>query len=218
MWFLKWVKRYITPKKVAGKKTGSKEGLSQLYTLYDTCDICPLWVYISLVCDEDIKVLIKEGNPPEEALKTAKLNLLFEFNELISDGENKIQSTIRKIYKYKSQLMVLEIALVLISEGRMEDVKGVLKALGIRNDEATKTVSQIKGKIGSISIHLQKELKEYEGLNRNEEKANRKDFDALLAKLTKFFGFRVMKDITLSEYAAYIKEYNLHTQNTTHGQ
>ena len=51
--------------KSAGPKPGSPDGSGSSYTLYDSCNKCPLRAYIEMACNDNLRALVIGGNPPE---------------------------------------------------------------------------------------------------------------------------------------------------------
>lgn len=66
--------------KSAGPKPGSPDGSGSSYTLYDSCNKCPLRAYIEMVCNDNLRALVIGGNPPEEVLQEVRMALVAEFH------------------------------------------------------------------------------------------------------------------------------------------
>lgn len=201
-------------KKAVGKKTAGKEKSTRSYTLYDTCDKCTLWVYIELVCEDNIEALIVEGKPTKEELEDAKRELLFEFSNMMSDFSNSKELTsVKNIYKYKSELTSLVLCANLVSAGDTEKIKDELKLFGIYAKTNEEIIKKIESKIKSVKLRLNIEYKNVESTRKEEYKPQKSDFAKMLVVLSKFSGYKLDKySITLEEYAEHIKLYNEHIE------
>lgn len=195
----------------AGKKPENREGLQKSFVLYDSCDICPLGVYIRLVCDDDPQALVVRGKPSEDDLAAARHRLMAEFAELSGDGLfGQVNASVQKMNMYRSGILLLGVCQRLLIYGEKRTILPVLDRIGIRFPVTTdiKTIqSKISGLIQERKIRLKNEEKRYRKMTAGgkEEKPDRGYFTRQLVSLSKYAGFRLTTDITLSEYAAYIK-------------
>ena len=204
--------------KSAGKKAAAPAESQRSYSLYDTCDKCPLWVYINLVCDKDIRALIKKGNPPTEELEEARDNIASEFAELSANTTmSSIHNCQRQIYFLKSQIYGLAISLHLVSSGEHVEAIDYINKQGLRikaasfDKESVENIEKkIKNAIANRNIRLTQETKrltEIAGGRQKGAEFTKTLFNDQLIHLSKHFGFRITKKITLAEYAGYIKDY-----------
>lgn len=202
-------------KKHVGRKRGAKERSNRSYTLYDSCDKCPLWVYMDLVCDEKLESLVINGKAPEDVLKEARTNLIIEFSQLSGDTHTDvINNILRKIYLYKNEINIFRICASLIVSGEYESSLKQLAKMGIRSgipqntEQANGLLKNIEGRIKGKDIYLQKEIKRYEELTKDQgENPKRQLYEEQIVVLSKHSGFKLDKNMTLAEYAAYLKDY-----------
>lgn len=208
------VEKCTTIKKHVGKKRGNREKSKKYYTLYDTCDKCPLHVYIDLTCNDNLRALSKSGNPPIEVLKEARGRLLTEFAGLSGDGQfNIVNSAIRKINGYRSRVLLLSICYRLVYMGAVDKAIECLNQSGIKCSkpmnvkETESLLGKVSGAINESKIRLRSEKRKYDGFigESKTTKPTPNHFTEQLVVLSKYAGFRLTVDITLSEYAAYIK-------------
>lgn len=197
----------ITTKRAAGKKAVAKEKSKDLFSLYDNCDICPLWVYIDIVCDNKLESLIIKGKPTNEELEEGKVRLLIDYSNASGNLEQSSKTDkIRKIYHYTASIQGLFLCINLIELGEYESTFDYLKTHNIYEKDPSKIIEKIISKIRSYELQINK--------NKNDlstspsEKIKREDFEKELVVLSKYMGFQITKFNTrLSEYIQYRKSY-----------
>lgn len=203
-------------KKRAGKKTGKKVSLKKSYTLYDSCDKCPLSNYIDLVCNDNLQALVIEGNPPSEILNETKHMLIIEFSELSGNTHTQsVINSIKRMHLLKTQILGFSLCFDLINHGAYDKPAEFLKTqnvnIGEIKTEADKQqiLKSIDSRVKSKSIQLKEESARHNKLLEDSkgEKLTAQSFNEQLAVLSKHTGFRLEKNLTLAEYAAYIKQY-----------
>lgn len=214
---MKSMKKHISTGKSAGQKPENPEPSGSSYTLYDTCDKCPLSVYIDLVCNDNLRALVLTGNPPEDVIQEAKMGLLSEFHELSGDARSaSVTNSLRLIYGYKAQILGLVLSAQLLPGPDKEQIAGHLRQNGIRiksipEDEAglRSLVQRIESRIKNLQTRLKEEVKRYNAMqSRSAGQAPTPDlFNDQLVLLSKHVGFHLSKTITLAEYAGYLKDY-----------
>ncbi|MBF0651262.1 hypothetical protein IR083_20805 [Dysgonomonas sp. GY75] len=194
----------------AGKKQEGKEKSSSQFTLYDTCNKCPLWVYIELVCNNNLNALIITGDAPESILKEVKCNILIEFSEL-SGGEHAgtVNNVLKSIYNYRSQIDCLYICIGLLETNRSDKAIAWLKSKGITvpDGDIEKLVAKVTGIIKSKMIYLNKETDKYKNLvsDTDRRKVDASFYNDQLVALSIHFKFNIDMNITLAQYASYLK-------------
>lgn len=199
--------------KSAGRTPDDRENCSNSYVIINRCSKCPLWVFIDLVCHYNLSALIVEGNPPESALNDAKMDLLSEFAELSGNKSNKqITDNYKSISLYRAKIVGLSICIDSLSFGELEKIKPFISMNGIRlkgNETYEMIQRKIESKIKFLDIKLREEMKRYEVSisNGTGKKISSDHFTEQLVQLSKHAGFRLTTDIMLSEYAAYLKDF-----------
>ncbi len=200
-------------KKVVGKKQEDKEMSNISYTLYDNCNICPLRVYVNLICDGNLQSLIIEGEAPEDILKATKSKLIIEFAELSGNVQMlSVNNSIKKIVVYRNEILTLQICANLILLGKIDSALEKLKEFRIDTSDPQKIIKRIESTIKTKIVHLNKELSKYsESTDSDSDKPSSQVYNEQLAYLSAHFKFNINMDITLAQYAAYIKMYNQQT-------
>lgn len=219
MLFTKLIKRFISIGANAGKKGAGPEPSGKLYTLYDTCDRCPLRVYVDVVCYDNLASLIVEGDAPPYALIRAKNALIEEFSILCKNAFTKASNEhMRKIYLYRSQLIALSLCSNFIDDDACVDY---LRSIGIKisapitADNADRARKIVNSRIKQMSIRLKSEIDAYNKLadGAPAAKPTRENFTEQLVIISRHVGFRLTNDITLAEYAAYINDFQNSLKN-----
>lgn len=207
---------------LVGRKKAEKAKLSQSYTLYDRCSICPLWVYIDLVCYDKVESLVIEGKATGDVLRALKSKIIIEFSELSGNKHTTTTTnSLRNIYLYQSQILGLKLALTLLLSGDIKDPTAYLKASGIKTDEKSfeSLIGRIKGYIKGKEIKMAEELKRYASMTEGKENTITEQYFAeQLVSLSKHVGFALNRNITLSDYAAYLKDYQTYIDTINHGK
>lgn len=205
-------------KKLVGKKTDKKEKLSTSYSLYDTCDKCPLTVYIDLICNNNLNALLIQGNAPEEVLISTRIDLVVEFSELSGNQQTQsLNSVIKQIYYYRNKIRGLSICLELIyNDSYASSIPYLNNEFRTKEpqseqefDRLIKTVqARIKGHMVKL-ITLEKRFTALSEENDN-GKITPQYFNEQLVMLSKYLGFTLNKNkLNVAEYAAYLKDFKL---------
>ena len=199
--------------KNAGLKPGDR-GKSLKYDIISDCDRCTLEMYIKMVCDGDLSVLVVSGEPGEDVLEAARIKIVSEFS-VLTGSSDKMMSVTRKVYFYHSLILTYAICGDLIAAGEVEEAVKVLNQKGVRCtvpvnvEEREKLLKRIKSAITEKKIRLKEENKRMKELQEKKSgKVKREDFIQTLVALSKHAGFRLTTGISLTEYAAYLKDYN----------
>jgi len=209
-------------KKSVFKRQAAKGVYITSYSLYDTCDVCPLSVYIDLICNDNLRALIKYGTPKDEVLQEAKLKLCAEFAELSGDETAKaIFTAIRDVYMYQSQVALVTVVLNLL-KSKISDGLPYLKSIGLnvampkRESDYVQAIKRVNGFLKGRVIRYKEAYKQYELLSKGNGKSKgikSSDFTDILVHLSKNAGFRLTTDISLAEYASYLKLYKKDIEN-----
>lgn len=223
---------FTTIKKHVSKKQADREQSKNSYLIYDKCDACPLSAYIDAVCNDSLKGLIISGNPSEEVLLMTRSALTIEFSELSGNSEAAIVTNLLKqMYFHQAQIQGFGICINLIKGGRFDDVDEYLKTHGVKvskpttEDEISRIIKHIEGKIKGKTIQFEQLQKRYTAINANSNtsgKPKTEYYTELLIALSKYAGFHLKKEkLTLSEFALYLKDFNMHIEtlnNKSHGR
>ncbi len=199
------VKQLMTGWNVGRKN--QKERSDRSFTLYDNCNICPLSVYVDLVCNNNLRSLIISGNPTDDEVEIAKISLILEFSELSGNTQtHSVNNLLKGIYMSRMQIKSIEMCINLISSGRYSVAKDYLKSIGISKVD----VKYLQGVIKSKVINLKKDISRYDSLVKESgsKKPTAQFYNHQLAVLSKYLKFDVPMSITLAKYAEYLKLYN----------
>lgn len=202
-----------------GKKQEDPVLPSKSYSLYDSCQICPLKVYADVVCNDNLKALIISGNPSNDILEETKVQLIAEFNDACGDPKyTSLLNKQRDILIYKTQIIGLAICAHLIAHGNYEQALEYLNQNGMsipKNPSSLtdwmKIERKINARIKMLRIKIKEKAKQFNSIakqNSNGQKCTIQDFNDQLIQISKNVGFRVTWDISLLEFAGYLKDYN----------
>jgi hypothetical protein len=211
----------LNPKNVTSKEAGREK--SSNISLYDTCDTCPLSVYIDVVCDERLDRLIISGHPCQQTLEETKIKLMQEFSTLTGGGEtrNFIETT-RNFFYQRNRLAGIEIAIRLISSGQYAAATAYLNGSGFKcavpenGEQADALTKRLQMELRKRADMFRKAKKRYESLQNKGEKPTRKYYNRLLVALSTCEVIKMQLDrnkLTLSEFAEYINILNEYQQH-----
>lgn len=196
----------------AFKNTLSREPVS----IYDSCQDIPLYNFIKIVCESDLKWLTISGKPTDQELGEAWDKIFSEYNE-ISDSQqgNYLIGLLREYYAIKGKIEIIQAIVDVLAKGRNDQLVDALHKAGYRfpfnaNDPAAyrkdleRTVSQAK----TMVIRFQQLHDDLEKMQNESGKTNPSDYDMILSELSKYQGYRLdPKQITVSEFCAIVKRF-----------
>jgi len=134
-------------------------------------------------------------------------NVIGEYVELMRDAKKDTLLTLQKeVTRLNNKLQITSILLESLNMGYYPDACDELKRMGYRVNysEATlaadiqKTITFMKG----IAMQRDESLTRLNNMRGSNEKTTEADFDNILVDLSKFQGYRITKDVYLSEYIA----------------
>lgn len=201
----------MTEKNV-GIKQEEKESLEPSYSIYDSAYNCPLRVYISVVCDKDYRGMIKSGKVEQSILESTFLKIMDEYADLSGSKNQQLQT----YYNYRNQIVALDACLKLLLLGEVDKVIESLNKIGLRcekptDEEGLKALAEkINFRIKDRTLRMNKVSKEMEGTKKRD--LTKKDFYEQLVAISQWAGFRLSDEITLAEYALYIKKAHEYTE------
>lgn len=202
-------RRHTTTGNPAGKRPENRARSGKSYIVYDSCYNTPLKVYISVVCDHNLRALVISGNPPEDDLFEVIEKINGELSELSGNGEYSARKEVtRKVYTYRAMIALLCSCQRTVAAGEREKAVKYLLKLGIRcNGDDRKLIEVLSGIIREKKIRLRSEEEKFKKLLDDDkgEQLTRAYFADQLVALSKYAGFRLTTDIMLSEYAVYLK-------------
>jgi hypothetical protein len=186
--------------------------------LYDTCDKCPLPVYIDVTCDDRLERLIISGNPTQEMLEETRSKLTQEFAGLTGNTEMKIfAEEARNYFRKRNTISGIELSIRLIASGQYTEAVNFLNKNGVEcfvpeNDEQAKQlIEKLNLKLKNHLAKFKQVKARFEALQKKSEKPTRKYYNRLLATLSTCEIIKMQLDrnkLTLSEFAEYINILN----------
>lgn len=200
------IQKFITTEKNVGRKPEEKGKSEQSYSIYDSAYNCPLKVYISVVCDKDYRSMVKSGHVEHEVLEAAFCKIMDEYSDLSGSRNQQLQT----YYNYRHQVVALEVCLKLLGLGEVDNVIESLNKIGLRcekptdEEELKALADKIDFRLKDRVLRMKKVSKEMEGLKKRD--LTKKDFYEQLVAISQWAGFRLSDEITLAEYALYVKK------------
>lgn len=186
------------------------------FQYYNNCSELPLSVFIDIMVTDNINKLIKRrGLYGKRHVDEIWNDIQDEYSEL--SGSNRttmVLSMLKDQFVLKNNIYLCQTIIKTMSININNDLVAVLKRLGFRNKFSKETIDkdlkQVVNTAKSWFIELNKvesEIKALYGSNDN-EKVKVSDYDAVLARLSKFQGYRIdAREISVSQYLQVIKNY-----------
>jgi hypothetical protein len=180
-------------------------------------------VYINALCDDNLKGLIVEGHPSDEELKMALLEITAEYSSLCGGTHAPaVNNSIRKIHLYRLTVISCRISIGLVASGNysclalLRHFAGINAKVPVSEKDRQKLLRQIDAKARGKMVQLKEELFYFEKLSRAAagDKITARNYSEQIAAVSRFVGFHVNKmTILLSDYAAYVNQFNQSISN-----
>lgn len=205
------MKKDIGTGKNAGSNPVGREKSSNSYVIIDRCDKCPLYVFIDLVCEDNLAGLTIEGDPPEEVLKTAKTELISEYGELVGSGSGDF-AMITQMHVIRNNLTGLSICCKLLGTEYANEAIAQAKLFGFHapKDASVEFISKrMIGEIKRLDVRLRQETKRHESRTGDKRRGNvsKSQFLDQITILSKYYNFHIPTSITVMEYAGYVRNF-----------
>ena len=174
-------------------------------SLHRDCNTLPLSVFITCLCDHDLRGLVIQGHASQDELNEAWAAILSEYSSLIKSPEAaKCYELLRMVHNYQVRIIAAQKAAILLEYNRDDrDVLRMIKELGIPGPRS------ISGYIKMWNVELQARQKELDALNAKAagRKRTRESFTSELVVLSRFQQYRVTLDTTVAEYCTILNHY-----------
>jgi hypothetical protein len=201
----------------AGSEGDASGGLLSI-SLYDSCYVCPLSVYIDVTVDDKLERLVIAGSASRAELEEVKLRLITEFSELSGNGEVLVFNEIlNSYYKHRALIAGLEASLRLLASGRFEAATEYLNKNGVKccvpggDEEAGALIERVRLKLKSRMAKFRELSGRYELLSRKGERPTRRYYNRLLVTLSTCEVIKMQLNagrMTVAEFAEYLNVYN----------
>lgn len=215
-----------------GKKVASTSGQNipdnQISNWYRNINELPLKHFETCIVESNLAALVISGFPPPNELHNAWKNILSEYTDAVSDAEHKIYMSIFK------EVSILKITVdqirILISSLKKQyipyfcdELRSILKvdydldpSKGM--DKYLEQLKRCESRSKSIKIKLDLKRIEFESIEQKYNKGNVEQlptssyYTQMLVILSKHAGYRLTKDIFVSEYCEHIRQYKKHIE------
>jgi hypothetical protein len=181
------------------------------YLLHLSCKTLTIGAFIEAYCNNDLSVLIISGNNvPDENLKNAWDEILFEYSSLIANSEsNYLLSLQKKMSILRADITYVENAVAILKIRFIQEIADELISMGFIGDysepnlhlQLTRVISLSKNKV----VELGELDEEFNRLNStaNGKKQTEEDFNKTIVALSKYIGYRIDKEVVkVDEFAA----------------
>lgn len=202
-----------------GNSASAQEQNAPLCLLHRSCKTIRLGAFLRAYCNNDLSVLIIEGNPTPEQLKDAWDEILFEWSGLIRNGDSAYMLGLNKrVALLKFDITYVENAIAILRVRFDQDIVNYLVTElgfhGIYNPEDEVAYNRQLDRVISLAktkiVELKELEEEHERLNKTVEgkKQSEEDMMMTVSALSKYIGYRLDRDtVCADEFAAVFSLY-----------
>ncbi len=192
------------------------------WKLYRRTTDLPLDHFITAYCDEDLTALVREGNPPAEAIAQAWDTIQLEWEEKMQDDTYKdIEDIVKEINGYKTQYnairTIVEVLRFMPVPAWVEELQPELdRWLGepYPLDLSSKDtfIAQLEGAMGIATRYLTEALAMEATLPKvpkteHAKKVSHDYFDEVIVNLSRYNHYKISKrETTVSEFCVMVQE------------
>lgn len=177
-------------------------------SVYSRCAECPVYVYRDAVCNDNLRALVRSGNPTDEELAEARDALSVEFAEL-TGNMNLRTANIRtaRIMAMRCHIMALSAAVIVPDHPNAVEL---FRQEGWGKLSAEQQSKRADAKIKELTVRLNKLLAQAGKKSRQNEKQHltEAEFNMQTVIVSKWVGFHLSDRMTMAELAGYFKMYN----------
>lgn len=195
--------------------------------VYRSCSDLPLYNFIKIAVTGDLSWIYSETKKPWHRNideQSAWESLFAEYNELSGNQNSEhIYVLARLITSLNNKLRIVHSAVNVLSEKYDKRLCDMLVKMGFRHQFTSDTLIQdlmlTLSNAKSMLIKKQEAEREYEELNKDSQKATEKDYNALIAQLSKYMQFRIdPKKTSVLDFINYIQAFNQEHKPKQHGR
>lgn len=186
--------------------------------LYHSCSELPLDRFITCIVDNNIRAIIKHGEPAQEDIVEAWANIYAEYIDLNKDNEGAYLRDLQKsIVLLKSELEIIDSIFVSLSmvysrklHEHLEKEYEIYVTFTGDTQKDIKTLESARNSLAPMRLELETKEKEYEEYikSRSNDTITRDYFNRMLRALARFNRVVTIraKDITVEEFIYMIQD------------
>lgn len=198
----------------AGRSPASPDSCEKSYSIYRKCSECPVFIYRDATCNDNLKALIREGEPPEEELRHALEALTMEFAELSGNADlRSANKSVGRITACRCRITALSLALMTSDS---EQAQALFRQYGWGKLPDDKREARAEAKIKELRTTIAAETSRMEkrATRGSRRKTTEADFNHQIAIISKWTGFHLSDRMMLAELAGYIREFDNSIKST----
>lgn len=193
--------------------------------LYTTIHKLPLQIFIDIIVDEDLKLLIIEGEASEEVLNQTWQNILNEYTEAVSNKEviNKIDET-KNLLKKETTIKIIDSMLRIIEIKPCEELFNLLYLFNYPISKLEYSEENLKAILPAFLAYYKKDRFEYQLLIKSREekgKGENKDvklgydyFNNMITEIGIAFSTSIdITKVTTGIFCTYVNKLHKHYEN-----
>lgn len=172
---------------------------------YTSCSNLPLWNFIRIITSGNLNYLLIKRGLFNVDLKPIWEAIFSEYLELSGSSHHvKLLSLLKEQKILATKITIVHHAISSLQTNYHEGTVGVLRSMGFKLNKKTASsdLNRVVSKTKTWVMRLNRVSAELDTLSKNESVSD-SDFDAILAELSRFQGYRIdPKTVTVSEYIA----------------
>lgn len=186
--------------------------------LHQSCQTLTLDRFISIMVSGSLRFLIIKGNPTDEELSEAWESIVSEYSDLVKTNQSdNVFEVYKRIIHTQWQIGFIDLLLEELAKGYDEDIAKELADVGytiVEKDtwkEYFQQITRVKTEAKYLIVQLNQFTNEYQMLMKDEPDAVKRspaEYEKEIAILSKFQGFRIVKEkTTVAEYCGIINAF-----------
>jgi hypothetical protein len=221
------------------KYTNKSKTAAVSFSIYTDCNELPMLRFVNVLCGNELKYLVKEGNPPQDVLKQTWEHIYEQYLNLCTGDEGVTQYMMQlRVDQKQLHIEMLHSLRECISEGyhisgfpkKIADRLNSLMKLMKLQERFTLDADKLAGELQSLRIitnetvlelnELQAELKFLQKDTEEEDKTITPDhFYQWSISMSTYFKYSIsLNTTTVSEFEQYRKSYKLAVQREMQGR
>lgn len=185
---------------------------------YNSCSELPLYNFIKIVCKDDLTWLYAEKKSllnKNVDLQPVWDQIFSEYCELAKNPKSKqVFELVKELTLLDSKIKLVKNIVEFLRVEINDDLITILKSMGFlykfQPNTIEKDLNLTLSSAKRFEIRKKEAEQDYKALQTDEKNATEKDFEFLIAQISRFMQFKIDKKTTsVSEYLNYLESFNI---------
>lgn len=183
--------------------------------IYKKCSELPLNIFIRIILEDDIKLIVIDGEYSESEIANTWSEIYSEYFELSGSSDCKhMINTAKSIVIAENKISIINACCAVLMHNHNDSMYKALSSIGFKlkriddKNERLKAIESLTTRAKSLVHIISENSREFNKLNNNSNKLTEQDYIESIASLSKFQGYKIdTKETTVAEYLAIQKHY-----------